>query len=554
MKYFLFAAFLLCTIQVCLPAQAQATPPRIFFSDLESGPNSGGQNNNGVFVTIWGHGFGSARGRSIVTVGGAAVASYPIWSDGKITFQLGRAARTGDILVKVAPTGRNADRNSSAISNGLPFSVRRGKIFFVAVHGNDRHNGSYNSPWRTIVHAKDSISAGDVAYIENGVVQNHEDDYAAYMSMDNDGGNNSGKPQALKALVGYPNAVATIGVARGLEYAIRTPNIRARENYWLISQLHIVGGRQAMDIGGTGWKIVGNDIECPGADGQVGCVETSQASRIRFYGNEVHNSGINPTSSKFYHAVYFSTDSNHIDVGWNHIHDNFTCRAIQFHSSPLCNPGCGSSDETGHNQYDLHVHDNLIHGDNCNAINFATVDPSKGPVEAYNNVIYHVGLRDPLQNGGAFSCIYVAGITNRGRPGTGTVEVFNNTRNTDGSRGAFSVGGGPLTMHLRNNVVYQLEGEVYLDGEKSQVNGENNLWFGAGDPPQQTSGNLSADPQFVNLAGFDFHLRAGSPARGAGNTALPNNPFTTGGQATDKDGIPRPQGKTFTLGAYEPVP
>ncbi|HET9366006.1 MAG TPA: choice-of-anchor Q domain-containing protein, partial [Candidatus Angelobacter sp.] len=552
---------LFLAIPACLPAQAN--PPRIFFSDLESGPNSGGQNNNGVFVTIWGHGFGSVRGRSTVTVGGATVASYPVWSDGKITFQLGRSVRTGDILVKVVPAGRNADRNSSAISNGLPFSVRRGKIFFVAVNGNDRHNGSYNSPWRTIVHAKDHISAGDVAYIENGVVQNREDDYAAYLSMDNDGGNNSGKPQAPKALVGYPGARATIGVAHGLEYAIRTPNIRAHENYWLISQLHIVGGRQAMDIGGTGWKIVGNDIECPGADGQVGCVETSQASRIRFYGNEVHNSGINPTSSKFYHAVYFSTDSNHIDVGWNHIHDNFTCRALQFHSSPLCNPGCGSSDETGHNQYDLHVHDNLIHGDNCNAINFATVDPSKGPVEAYNNVIYHVGLRDPLQNGGAFSCIYVAGITNRGRTGTGTVEVFNNTlydcaanntRNTDGSRGAFSVGNGPLIMHLRNNVVYQLGGEIYLDGQKSQINGENNLWFGAGDPPQQTSGNLSADPQFVNLPGFDFHLRPGSPARGAGTAVLPNNPFATGGQATDKDGIPRPQGKAVALGAYEPVP
>src|SRR5690349_9067797 len=42
--------------------------PRIFFSDLESGPNTGGQNNRGVFVTIWGKGFGAERGRSMVTV------------------------------------------------------------------------------------------------------------------------------------------------------------------------------------------------------------------------------------------------------------------------------------------------------------------------------------------------------------------------------------------------------------------------------------------------------------------------------------------------------
>ena len=550
MKIFLFAVLLIFAIPVCL--SAQSVPPRLFFSDLESGPNIGGKSNHGVFVTIWGRGFGAERGRSIVTIGGGAASNYPVWSDNKITFQLGPAARTGEMIVKVA----------GLASNGLPFTVRRGRIFFVATNGSDRHNGSFATPWRSILHAKDHMSAGDVAYIENGVTQTREDMYTAYVSMDAGGGSNSGKPQAPKALVAYPGAVVTIGVAHGLEYGIRTPNIGTREDYWLISQLHIIGGRQAMDIGGTGWKIVGNDIECPGADGQVGCVETSQSNHIRFYGNEVHNVGINPTSSKFYHAVYFSTDSNHIDVGWNHIHDNFTCRAIQFHSSPVCYPGCGSNDETGRNQFDLHVHDNLIHGDNCNGINFATVDPSKGPVEAYNNVIYHTGLRDPLQNGGAFSCIYVAGITNHGHEGTGTVEVFNNTlydcgannsRNTEGSRGAFSMGGGPasLIMRLRNNVVYQLSSEIYLDGQKQQITGEKNLWFGAGSAPDQTSSNLSADPLFVNPGGFDFRLRDGSPAREAGNAVLPNNPFVSGGQTTDKDGLLRPQGKAFALGAYE---
>lgn len=550
MKYSLFAVLLLFTIPICL--QAQAIPPRIFFSDLESGPNYGGQSNHGVFVTIWGHGFGAERKRSQVTVGGVGASRYMFWSDSKIIFQIGSSARTGDIVVKAG----------GLASNGLPFTVRHGRIFFVATNGNDRHNGSYGSPWKTIVHAKDHMSAGDVTYIENGVTQNREDAFNAYLSMDNDGGSNSGKPREPKALVAYPNASVTIGAAHGLGYAIRSPNIHAREDYWLISQLHLISGHQALDIGGTGWKIVGNNIECPGADGQVGCVETSQANHVRFYGNEVHNAGINPTSSKYYHAVYFSTDTNHVDVGWNHIHDNYTCRAIQFHSSPLCNPGCGSSDETGRDQYDLHVHDNLIHGDNCNGINFATVDPSKGPVEAYNNVIYHVGLRDPLSAGGAFSCIYVAGITNRGHEGTGTVEIFNNTlydcganssRNSDGSRGAFSVGGGPtsLVMRLRNNVVYQLPGEFYIDGSKAQITGDKNLWFGGGTVPDQTTNNLSSDPQFMNLGSFDFRLQVGSPARESGNTVMPNNPFIFGGQMTDKDGIVRPQGKAFDLGAFE---
>ncbi len=535
---------------------AQAPQPQIFFSDLESGPNVGGQGGNGAFVTIWGKGFGSAQGTSSVTVGGGAAAGYPVWSDTKITFQLGTGSVTGNIVVNVAGEGA---------SSGLPFTVRAGNIFFVSTTGSDANAGSFTAPWKTIVKAKNTIAAGDIAYIENGVAQTTEDDFTAYLSMDNNGASNSGTATAPKALVAYPGATATVGVAGGLHYGIRTPNIGVNEDYWVISQLHIIGGTQAMDLGGKGWRIIGNDMQCPGADDQVGCFEMSGGNQIKFYGNEVHNAGINPTSSKFYHAVYFSTDSNHIDVGWNHIHDNFTCRALQFHSSPLCSPTCGAGDTTGFNQFDLHVHDNLIHGDNCNGINFATVDPSKGTVEAYNNVVYNVGRMDPLQLGASFSCIYLANITNNGAAGGGTVQVFNNTlsdcaannsANAQGSRGAFGVASGAsstLIMNLRNNVAYQNAGEIYIDGVTTQITGDHNLWFGVGTAPTRTTNNVASDPVFVNRAGGDFHLTSTSPAKDAGVSMLPNNSFTSnlGTTPKDKDGVKRPQGTAFDMGAYE---
>ena len=535
---------------------AQTAPPRIFFSDLESGPNTGGQNNKGAWVTIWGKGFGAAQGTSTVTVGGGAADNYPLWSDTRIIFQLGANAATGNIVVNVPGVGS---------SNGLHFTVRAGNIFFVATSGSDANPGTFASPWKTIVKAKNTIAAGDTAYIENGVAQVTEDTFTAYLSMDANGASNSGTATAPKALVAYPNATVTVGVVNGLHYGIRTPNIGTHEDYWVISQLHIIGGTQAMDIGGTGWRIIGNEMQCPNGDDQVGCFEMSEGIQAKFYGNEVHNAGINPTSSKFYHAVYFSTDSNHIDVGWNHIHDNFTCRALQFHSSPLCSPSCGAADTTGFNQFDLHVHDNLIHGDNCNGINFATVDPSKGPVEAYNNVIYNVGRMDPLQLGAAFSCIYLAGITNNGAAGTGTVEVFNNTlsdcaannsSNASGSRGVFGVGGGPATllMRVRNNIAYQLPGEIYIDGSVSQITGDHNLWFGAGAPPTRTVNNLNVDPAFANRTLGDYHLASASPAKDVGLTVLANNPFAPNPGPTigvDAEGILRPQGTAFDLGAYE---
>ena len=538
-------------------AFAQSAPPSIFFSDLESGPNTGGQNNNGVWVTIWGRGFGATQGTSTVTVGGGAVNNYPLWSDTKIIFQLGAAAKSGSIIVNVPGVGA---------SNGLGFTVRAGNIFFAATTGNDANTGSFTSPWKTIPKAKNSMAAGDTTYLEDGVAQTSEDNFTAYLSMDNNNSDNSGTAAAPKALIAYPNATVTVGVAGGLHYGIRTPNIGTNEDFWVISQLHIIGGTQAMDLGGSGWRIIGNEMQCPGADDQVGCFEMSGGINTKFYGNEVHNAGINPTSSKFYHAVYFSTDSNHVDVGWNHIHDNFTCRALQFHSSPLCSPSCGAGDTTGFNQFDLHVHDNLIHGDNCNGINFATVDPSKGTVEAYNNVVYNVGRMDPLQLGASFSCIYLANITNNGAAGGGTVNVFNNTlsdcaandsANAQGSRGAFGVAGGASTtliLNARNNVVYQNAGEIYIDGVTSQITGDHNLWFGIGTGPAQTTNNINADPLVANRSLGDFHLTSTSPAKDTGLTILPNNPFVPNPGPTignDKDGVLRPQGTAFDMGAYE---
>src|SRR5215831_18291556 len=98
----------------------------LFFSDLVSGPNQGGQNDKGAFVTVWGNGLGDARGASTVTVGGGAVDNYPIWTGTKITFQLGAAAQSGNIVVHVA---------GKTDSNGLPFTVRAGNIYFVTATG-----------------------------------------------------------------------------------------------------------------------------------------------------------------------------------------------------------------------------------------------------------------------------------------------------------------------------------------------------------------------------------------------------------------------------------
>ncbi|HLJ28826.1 MAG TPA: choice-of-anchor Q domain-containing protein [Candidatus Angelobacter sp.] len=501
--------------------------PHVFYSDLDSGPNSGGQDNKGAFVTIYGKGFGSARGSSTVSIGGGTADNYPLWSDGKIAFQLGAAGRSGDIVV----------HSGTASSNGIPFSVRSGNIYFVSTSGNDHGNGSFKTPWRTIPKAANAIGPGDIVYVMNGVSQTGLDDFGASLPIASAGA--EGRP---KALVAYPGATVLIGSASGPEFGMRTPAIGQRFNYWTIAGFTIRGGNEGLKLVlASNWRVVANDMSCPNGDGQAACLEAAGSENLKILGNSIHDSG-RANASKQYHSLYFTTDSNHIEVGWNVIANNHSCRGIQFHSSPLDN-------NSGFNQYDLIVHDNVVHGQVCDGINFATIDPSKGPVQAYNNVIYHVGAGpDPQGELSNYACISSPGITNRGSPGSGTAEWFNNTLYDCGPRGgansgAFNVGAGSPQVRLRNNIVYAIQGENYLEpaGNVAHISGSNNLWFGAGNAPARTSANLNADPKFVDLAKFDFHLSPRSPAIHAGvSTVIP----------ADFDGVPRPQNSPSDLGAF----
>jgi len=527
------------TISILGAALAAAAPaPRIFYSDLESGPNSGGKNNDGAFVTIYGTHFGSARGDSFVKIGGGQACAYLIWADDKIAFQLGSGARTGDIVVTTA----------AGDSNGVPFSVRRGNIFFVSPSGTDGHKGGFAAPWRTLPYAVHTMSAGDIAYAMDGVNQLTDDGeaWSAALLLRAEWCN----PSPPRALVAYPGATVTLGNVNGNPgVAIRSVDSGGStppcSGGWVFAGLQL-RGLAALGLNGpsTNWRIVANDMTCPNGDGASGCMETSQASNIKMFGNNVHDTG-KATASALYHGVYFSTDGNHIEMGWNTVANVHGCRGVQVHSTP-------QSQGTGLNQFDLSIHDNLIHDTQCDGIVIATVDPSKGKVELYNNAIYNAGKGPANPEGsGNWSCIYVSGATNRGPAGGGTVEVYNNTLVNCGTftrppwanaNNAVENGGHnpDLKIRLRNNIVYQPKGVPYLTGSRGAIVGESNLFFGDGSAPAGMDDSVTADPLFVDAAKGDFHLRAGSPGRGRCRGAL---------ASVDKDGAPR--GAPCDLGAYQ---
>jgi hypothetical protein len=331
-----------------------------------------------------------------------------------------------------------------------------------------------------------------------------------------------------------------------MSYAARTPSISGGPfNDWVIAGMYMIG-LNALDLASVdGWRVIGNEMTCPQGSGQSACFHSATTTNLAFYGNYVHNVGDQHGSiDKYYHGVYFTTNSNHIDAGWNTIINNpggsttsGGCRAMQFYST-------GGSD-----QYDLHVHDNLVHDSICDGLNFSTVNPNNGTVEAYNNVVYHVGTGpDPANGSSSYTCVNYGTSSSPTTP----AQLYNNTLVDCGPRANGSSSGVvaitfPLVM--RNNISYSLSsGEPYFtSGTQGNVAadlaGSNNLWYGNGNGPSQTTSNVNADPQFVNLSGHDYHLQSTSPAKDAG--------VTISGLLTDIEGVTRPQGSSYDIGAYE---
>jgi parallel beta-helix repeat protein len=118
----------------------------------------------------------------------------------------------------------------------------------------------------------------------------------------------------------------------------------------------------------------------------------------------------------------------------------------------------------------------------------------------------------------------------------------------------------PINLTMRNTIIANGSGPVYF-GDSVNLTAEYNLFYrpgggeqvyadgrgyGPGELGQLGPGNIFGDPKFVAPAWGeegDYHLRDGSPAINAGTA--------TGAPAIDLDGVTRPQGAGYDMGAYE---
>ena len=111
---------------------------------------------------------------------------------------------------------------------------------------------------------------------------------------------------------------------------------------------------------------------------------------------------------------------------------------------------------------------------------------------------------------------------------------------------------GVSDSEVYNNVVYANNGYgISIDVDSADAIIRNNIVYGnawgeisdAGSGTVQDHNLVGTDPQFANASAHDFRLRTSSPAIDTG-IALSAVPY-------DRDGVSRPRGAGFDIGAYE---
>jgi len=431
-----------------------------------------------------------------------------------------------------------------------------GTTYYVATNGSDANPGTSARPWRTIQKAASTVTAGSTVRVRSGT-------YNEVVTPAHSG--KAGAPITYMADAGAKVYLDGTGKPGGYGFGIW--NIAAKSHI-IVKGFHFIHGYgNGITLQRTDHiRILNNTFNSDFGWNpiEVDSTANTSSSNIEIAGNYIHRTFIPGSNSNKYYTWYtgygppyntpgpwsemismskgshFSVHDNVIDLNQlgeginmkNGMHDSKAFRNRVSNTTSVA-MYIGGWDE---GNYNIEYYDNVINNPGHNGL---VVSNEKGPtathdIKIYNNVIMNTGNAPGL------------GI---GFYGSGTfknVTAVNNTLYNS----AVAVNPGWLdapdyympprptfsNVVLRNNIFSGGVMNVRLTG----VSADHNGFFNA--TPFGTDAVVD-DPLFVNPAKGDFHLQKGSPMIDQGSA--------TGTPKTDFDGVKRPQGAGFDLGAYE---
>jgi hypothetical protein len=542
------------------PVQVVAGAPLVLYTDVSSGPNSGGENNAGAYLSIFGINFGNTGlGTTVtVTIGGVAVGSYRYLGPsrgrpdiGQITVQVGALGtptpgKALPIQVTVNGTVSNTDQT---------FTVNPGRMLFVSQSGNDSTAvaGDITHPYRHVVNgstgAFDVIQPGDTIVMRGtplaGAAITSDptpatsawtDVYSGYFLrfINHDGTAATGASgSGPLALIAYPNEDVYIyeSYASGATGAITGVDTTSYTGgrYVTVADLRIEAGGAAgvvnQQIAGQYWRVVNNEISAATgtSDSQnlAGGI-TGNGTGSFWVGNHVHD--MNSASPGEMHGIYIDGDGSY-EVAYNLVERVPDGNGFQVYVD-------GTNGSSSANN--VVFHHNMVHDTAKYGINVA--DGSTNGFVYYDNVVYN----------SAYGCLRFNTDSLVG------AKIYNNTFYNCSANAGYGVVNNDWNLpvnalDMENNILYANAAGSYSGGSNGMSTGigtvTNNLFFNGVDGDSWDSHPISSDPLFVSATLDNFHLGAGSPAIAAGDTAVASV------VTTDYDLKPR-AATSIDIGAY----
>lgn len=539
----LFSA--LMATRIC--AGAQATP-LVLYTDLLSGPNTGGENNKGAYLSIFGKNFGSSAGMSTSTkvfVGGVEAAEYRYLGPSmgrtdiqQITVQIGMLGNPKPGIP--LPVEVQVGGVKSKSFGPQTFTVNPGRILFVSLAGDDATAvaGDIKHPWRymqtpesTITHSTGVWGAarqGDVIVMRGGHWTDIGFGGGRHPYFVKFYGNTGTAPTGTErsgpiSITAYPTEKVVVDPPVALAYGVfdgaispRFASEQGNPNYsnWItISNLVIpTGGINDgpinLETGSDHWRVVNNDLSAPDAITNRAAGVTGNGQFEAVLGNHIHDvAGVGSRGETLLdHGIYIDSGSDW-ELAYNLIENITGGSGIQLYNSGHATPTIDR----------VNIHHNWIHDVAKHGLNIG--DTSGTGILIWSNVVYTT----------------VGGCWRNNSVNLQGAKIWNNTFydcNTSGSFGAIwndvKNVENPITADFRNNIVCPSKAsQEYTGGETGfyskgvQIIGNNNLWCKGGNPANAILDSEAkfADPMFVkpNAQAADFHLQAASRARSSGD-------------------------------------
>jgi hypothetical protein len=540
----LFCSFAALLLLAGARAELDVRAPLLLYTDLLSGPNSGGENDNGTYLSLFGKDFGSSSGLGTATrvfIGGAEVVSYRYLGPcqgrtdiQQITVQIGRLEnpKPGVPL----PIEVRAGELKSKSFTQQTFTVNPGRILFVSLAGDDATAvaGDIRHPWRHLQRSDSALSGawgaarpGDVIVMREGIWTDIGFGSTTHRYFLKLYGNSGTAPLGVAGtgpitFTAYPNEKVVLhpavnvvyGVIDGLNSSVFDSAGNPKYSQWItISNLVIpTGGINDgpinLETGSSNWRVVNNDLSAPDAVTNRAAGVTGNGRHEAVLGNHIHD--VAGTGSRgetlLDHGIYVDSGSDW-ELAYNVIEDISGGNGIQLYNSGHATPTIDN----------INIHHNWIHDVNKHGLNIA--DTSATGIFVWSNVIYSTAgacwrnnsmdLQDArIWNNTFYNC---------NTAGNGSA-IWNDVKNLKK----------PVTLDFRNNIICPSRGSGrYAGGETGFVSdgvratGSKNIWCsGSSAASASFEANATfADPQFVNVSGSppDFHLRAGSRALSGGD-------------------------------------